>query len=218
MTETPTDPTSRPTVDWTASLVSQIDWHWTAQLRPRLDGLTDAEYLWEPAPGAWSVRPRGTSRAPVQGGSGATVIEFAFPPPEPAPVTTIAWRLGHVIVGVLGMRNASHFGGPPMDYLTFDYAAGAEQALAQLDEQYARWLDGVRALDDAALAAPCGPAEGEFATWPMADLVLHIHRELIHHGAEIALLRDLYRALPPTTRDALASTATTGAPQHNESA
>jgi hypothetical protein len=27
----------------------------------------------------------------------------------------------------------------------------------------------------------------------MADLVLHINRETIHHGAEIALLRDLYR-------------------------
>lgn len=26
----------------------------------------------------------------------------------------------------------------------------------------------------------------------MADLLLHIHREVIHHGAEIALLRDLY--------------------------
>ena len=26
----------------------------------------------------------------------------------------------------------------------------------------------------------------------MADLVLHIHRELIHHLAEVALLRDLY--------------------------
>ena len=26
----------------------------------------------------------------------------------------------------------------------------------------------------------------------MAALVLHINRELIHHGAEVALLRDLY--------------------------
>jgi hypothetical protein len=26
----------------------------------------------------------------------------------------------------------------------------------------------------------------------MAELVLHINREVIHHGAEIALLRDLY--------------------------
>jgi hypothetical protein len=27
----------------------------------------------------------------------------------------------------------------------------------------------------------------------MEGLVLHINKELIHHGAEIALLRDLYR-------------------------
>ena len=27
----------------------------------------------------------------------------------------------------------------------------------------------------------------------MAELVLHINRETLHHGAEIALLRDLYR-------------------------
>ena len=26
----------------------------------------------------------------------------------------------------------------------------------------------------------------------MAALVLHINREMLHHGAEIALLRDLY--------------------------
>ena len=26
----------------------------------------------------------------------------------------------------------------------------------------------------------------------MAGLVLHIHREVIHHGAEVSLLRDLY--------------------------
>jgi hypothetical protein len=44
------------------------------------------------------------------------------------------------------------------------------------------------------MAAPCGPAEGPFADYPMAALVLHINREVIHHGAEVALLRDLYRA------------------------
>ena len=27
------------------ALVDQLDWHWTHQLRPRLDGLTDDEYL-----------------------------------------------------------------------------------------------------------------------------------------------------------------------------
>jgi hypothetical protein len=27
----------------------------------------------------------------------------------------------------------------------------------------------------------------------MATLILHINREVIHHGAEVTLLRDLYR-------------------------
>jgi hypothetical protein len=184
--------TTTTTLDWTHELTDQLDFQWRTALRPRLDGLTDDEYLWEPVDGCWSVRPRGDSSAPILGGRGDFVIEFAQPAPEPAPVTTIAWRLGHVIVGVLGMRAASHFGGPAMDYLDFDYAGTAAEALAQLDAVYDRWITGVRGLDAAGLAAPCGPAEGPFAEYPMAALVLHINRETIHHGAEIALLRDLY--------------------------
>ncbi len=52
----------------------------------------------------------------------------------------------------------------------------------------------MRGLDAEALARPAGPAEGPYAEHSMATLVLHISREAIHHGAEIALLRDLYRA------------------------
>ncbi|HVH24589.1 MAG TPA: DinB family protein [Pseudonocardia sp.] len=180
-------------MDWTTLLVDQLDWHWKGQLRPRLAGLTDDEYFWEPAPNSWSVRPRGTSTAPVQAGGGAFTIDFAFPEPEPPPVTTIAWRLGHLIVGVFGARAASHFGGPPTDYSTFDYAGSADAALGQLDEAYEAWIAGVRGLDAAALARPVGPAEGPWAEHSMAELVLHINREGLHHGAEIALLRDLYR-------------------------
>ena len=180
-------------LDWTKELVDQLDWHWRVSLRPRLGGLTDEEYFDEPVRECWNVRPRGDSTAPVQGGSGAFVIEFQMPAPEPAPVTTIAWRLGHVIVGVLAMRSASHFGGPPTDYMVHDYAGTAAGALAQLDDAYGQWIGGVRGLDADCLAAPCGPAEGPYAEFPMATLVLHINREVLHHGAEIALLRDLYR-------------------------
>lgn len=182
------------TLDWTTQLLDQLEWHWHRQLRPRLQGLTDDEYFWEPAQPAWNVRPRGASTAPVQGGAGALTIDFAFPEPDPPPVTTIAWRLAHVIVGVLAARNAAHFGGPAADYATFAYAGTAAEALEQLDDAYARWTAGVRTLGPAELAAPCGPAEGPFAEYPMAALVLHISREVIHHGAEVALLRDLYRA------------------------
>ena len=71
--------------------------------------------------------------------------------------------------------------------------------LAELRRDYGEWITGVRSLDPAGLARPCGPAEGPFAEYPMAALVLHINREAIHHGAEIALLRDLY--LRRSTRD-----------------
>ena len=64
-------------VDWNFQLAQQLDWHWREQLRPRLNGLTDEEYFWEPVPGCWNVRPRGTSDAPVLGGSGAFTIDFA---------------------------------------------------------------------------------------------------------------------------------------------
>ena len=179
-------------IQWNDQLTDQLDWHWHHQLRGRLSGLSDGEYRWEPVNGAWSVRPRGTGMAAIQAGAGDWTIDFAFPEPDPAPVTTIAWRLGHIIVGVLGTRNAAHFGGPRIDYESFAYAATADEAVAQLDTQYATWLDGVRGLGEEGMELPCGPSEGGFAEWPMAALVLHINREVLHHGAEIALLRDLY--------------------------
>ena len=181
-------------MDWTARLLEQLTFHWDHQVRPGLEGLTDAEYLWEPAPGAWSIRPRPEARTAIFGGAGDLVAEFEFPEPVPAPVTTIAWRLGHVIVGVFGTRNASHFGGPPMDYFTVEWPPDARSAVAMLDEVYAGWVEGVRGLDEARLAEPVGEAEGSHAAAPYADLVLHIHREAIHHLAEVALLRDLHRA------------------------
>jgi hypothetical protein len=181
------------TVDWTSELVEQLDLHWRTQLRPRLEGLTDEEYRWEPVRGAWNVRPRGTGSAPIQAGRGDFTIDFALPEPDPAPVTTIAWRIGHVVVGVLGARAASHFGAPPVDYDSHEYPGDAATALAQLDAAYAAWTTGVRGLDETGLRRPCGPAEGPWADSPMAALVLHVNREVLHHGAEIALLRDLYR-------------------------
>lgn len=180
-------------IEWSNALADQLDWHWQNQFRPRLEGLTDDEYFWEPVTGCFSVRKRGAATAPRAAGAGEYVYEFAYPEPEIPPVTTIAWRLAHVIVGVFGARNAAHFGGPPAGWDTFSYAGTAGEALAQLDDAYATWIEGVRRLGPDGLARPCGPAEGPFSDYPLAELVLHINREALHHWAEIALLRDLYR-------------------------
>jgi hypothetical protein len=167
------------TTSMTTQLAEQLDFHWTHALRPRLDGLTDEEYFWQPVPECWTVHPDGG-------------IDFTYPEPDPAPFTTIAWRLAHVIVGVFAMRNHSHFGGPEAGYENWPYATDAATALRQLDEQYRIWIDGVHGLSGDDLSRPCGPAEGPYADYPMAALVLHINREVIHHGAEIACIRDLY--------------------------
>ena len=116
-------------------LADQLDYHWTNQLRPRLDGLTDDEYFWQPVPDCWTVHPDGS-------------IDFTYPEPDPAPFTTIAWRLAHVIVGVLAVRNHAHFGGPAADYQSWQYATDAATALRQLDDAYAQWIAGVRGLSD----------------------------------------------------------------------
>ena len=172
------------TVDWPTEIIEQLDWHWTAQLRPRLDGLGDEEYLWEPTPGAWTIHPDAAPDAR---------IDWTYPPPDPAPVTTIAWRLAHIVVGCIGVRSASHFGAPPVDYGSFPYARTADAALAQLDSAYAVWLAGVRGwAADGTMEQALGPGEGHYAASPRGALVLHINREVIHHGAEIALLRDLW--------------------------
>jgi hypothetical protein len=51
----------------------------------------------------------------------------------------------------------------------------------------------VCALSAADLAGSLRTGGGPFAEYPLAALVLHINREALHHGAEILLLRDLYR-------------------------
>jgi len=177
-------------INWNAELVDQLTWHWDNQLRPRLSGLTDEEYLWEPVAGCWNLRRRGEGRAAIAAGPGAYLLDFDPSEPEPPPVTTIAWRIGHLLVGVFGARNTSHFGGPPTDYPSYDYPSKAADALAQLDEFQERWVTGVRALRPEDLAKPSG--EHGYESSPMATLILHINREVLHHGAEIALLRDLY--------------------------
>ncbi|MGH3882482.1 MAG: DinB family protein [Pseudonocardiaceae bacterium] len=182
------------TIDWTHECVEQLDWHWRVQLRPRLEGLTDAEYLWEPVPGCWSIRPRGEATSAMAAGAGDWVADFELPEPDPTPITTIAWRLGHISIGLFAMRASAHFGDGSVSYQTTHWPATAASALDLLDRSYEAWTSAVRALDHNGLARAVGPAEGPWADHSMATLVLHINREAIHHGAEVSLLRDLYRA------------------------
>ena len=54
------------TTTFNSQLVEQLDFHWKHALRPRLDGLTDDEYFWQPVPDCWTVHPDGGSTSPIR--------------------------------------------------------------------------------------------------------------------------------------------------------
>lgn len=177
-------------VDWNAEIVDQLETHWQQQLRPRLDGLTDEEFFWEPVRGCWTLNRRGESPTPAPIGDGAFVMDYAPPPYERVPVTTIAWRVAHLI-DVFGPPGLPHFESPRTDHPVVDFPGTADGALRALDEGYAAWLADLRGIGEPGLGLRQGRPQ-LFAEAPMAKFVLHIHREVIHHGAEVSLLRDLY--------------------------
>ena len=73
-------------IDWSNELAEQLDWQWQNHLRPRLDGLTDEEYFWEPVPGCWTIRhARHRRRRRPRSARGSTCFEFAYPEPEVPP-------------------------------------------------------------------------------------------------------------------------------------
>lgn len=179
------------------AVTGQIDYHWDAGIRPRLEGLTDAEYLWEPAPNCWTLRPTE---------DGQVICDFEWPPPKPPPFTTVAWRLFHIAVGCFAERSTRYFPDHVAEPWTqriwegpFSFPMTADGAVAFLDRAWMEWRSGLDAAGEEGLWRPLGDGEGDVKDMqlgkddPFIGLVLHIHREVIHHGAEILLLRDLYR-------------------------
>ncbi|HVX42855.1 MAG TPA: DinB family protein [Mycobacteriales bacterium] len=172
-----------------SDLIDLSDYAWQ-RLIGRLDGMEDAEYLWEPAPGSWSIRP---------GADGAWRLDGAVPAPDPAPLTTIAWRLHHIADGVLAAeRNATWLGLAIAAPVVGAPAATVAEVRPRLEASYSFWRQCLDGAGD--LSAPVGPVAGHYADATRRSFVLHELDELIHHSAEVALLLDLYRAAPSITR------------------
>ncbi len=167
---------------WNHELLDQLDFAWNVQFLPRMQGISDEEYLWEPVDGCLSVRPVGDGTFRLDANARTS----------PSPFTMIAWRIGHM-ASVFGTRASNHFGDASYEEGAVRWPGTAAGALELLTGQYQLWHDGVESLGEEGLFEPSGPHEGPFAEFPKATLVLHITREFLHHAAEVALLRDLYR-------------------------
>ncbi len=206
----------------------------------RLTGLGDEEYLWEPAPGAWSIRRRGHAASPRpygpgewmldNGASGIPAAEYAqidrqvrggmtvakvaadwgvssqrveeilnrVGPPQPdlAPVTTIAWRLGHLHSDFAGRWEWTFGARQRQPDLLVDFSPSAAAALERFWALMDRWHASVAAMTPEQLDTP-GFGQypnGSDPDEPFATVLWGANLEFIHHMAEIALLRDLWRA------------------------
>ncbi|WP_427893004.1 DinB family protein [Kribbella sp. GL6] len=165
------------------NLLDLSDFAWQ-RLRQRVEGLTDDEYFWEPFDGCWSVRK--TAEGYVADGSRL--------PPAPAPFTTVAWRITHLVDILQAERTATWFGHtateepPPVP-------GSASEALAALDRAYEIWRGRLAALSQDDLDRAMGPIAGPYGDNDGTSFALHIIDELIHHGAEVGTVRDFYRGV-----------------------
>lgn len=165
--------TIRP-VGLAVSTLGLLDYVWP-RIRGRLEGITDVEYLWEPAPRCWSVRLTA---------SGTGEAERADPPPEPPPVTSMAWRTWHIGSECLGGFAERLFGLHPLPIGPLEWFPNANSALEAMDRAWSAFSDGSHVLDDEAMAAKLEPDFGPWAAANHADAVLHVVDEIVHHGAD----------------------------------
>lgn len=156
----------------------------------RMEGLTDAEYQWQPVPDCMTVRRtddgvyRADSRPPDSSTSAGA----------PEPMTTIAWRTWHI--GSFCLRGyVIHFFEDVPDFGDrFEWPGTADLGKLALEEDWVRFVTRVGALGDERLLAPIGKLAEPYG-WGEASylaLALHALDEVAHHGGEIGLMRDLY--------------------------
>jgi hypothetical protein len=115
---------------------------------------------------------------------------------EVPPFTTIAWRYTHISDLLSEERCATWLGLEPEPENLFADGAppDAKRARELFEKAFARWKRYVTATDETKLFEKVGSVGRNFADRTRVQFVLHILDEAIHHGAEIGVLRDLYRA------------------------
>jgi hypothetical protein len=160
------------------------------QLFGRLEGLTDDELLWEPAPGCWTVRllEDGSTRPTSDDGWWA-------PAPDAEPPRTLAWSMGHLGAGSL--IRADWLVGAHQMTKGPDWPMNAAAAIPFLREGLQAWRSGLDQMSDEDLDTVGRSAYpgGLDPQLPLLDIVWWINKEVLWHAAEIWYVRDLYAVM-----------------------
>ncbi|MCM3660130.1 DinB family protein [Georgenia satyanarayanai] len=189
-----------PEFDWSilevptpkAMALGQLGFSWL-ELAGRLTTVTQEEFAWEPRPRALNVVRRGEERTPRTLGTGEWVAEWPAGPDEPG-ARTIAWLVAHLTETYLE-RWEWTFGERQRRRQDAVVHGGVDEAREELARRVDAWRTGVESVPDADfMTVGLSQATEIDAAAPFGHLVLHLNRELIHHGSEIFVLTDLYRS------------------------
>jgi len=160
------------------------------QLFARLEGLTDKELLWEPAPVSWTVRRLD------DGSSEPTSHDLWWAPTSDAePPRTLAWSMGHLGAGALIRADwlvGAHemISGPA-------WPMNVDEAVPFLRHGLEAWRSGLDQMsdDDLDTVGRSAYPGGLDPQLPLLDIVWWVNKELLWHAAEIWYVRDLYGAV-----------------------
>jgi len=150
-------------------------------MRSRLHGLSEDEFFWMPVPDSWTVFQT----------EGRWEHHYAEPDTEPAPFTTIAWRLTHLAMCKV-MYHEYAFGPGRLTWLTLETPGSPEAAIEMLETGHALLTEDLAASTDPDLEREVPTNWGE--RWPAWRIFWTMIHHDAHHGGELGALRDLYRA------------------------
>ncbi|HZO66644.1 MAG: DinB family protein [Kribbellaceae bacterium] len=175
-----------------AMVRGQLEFSWLV-LSGRLATLTDEQYFWRPAPDALTVvrrsdRHRGRLRLV---GTGDWVSQWPVEPDHRGP-RTIAWLVAH-LTELFFERWEWTFGGHHQRRDAITLHGNARDAVAWLTHWVDSWREAIAGLDESDVGTVgLSHATDLDALSPFGHVVLHLNRELIHHGSEIMTLQDLH--------------------------
>ncbi|MBA9006336.1 DinB family protein [Thermomonospora cellulosilytica] len=161
----------------------QFDLTW-ALFDHHLERLVAEDFLWEPAPLCWTVRPDE---------DGTWVPDWAETEPEPVPVPTIGWLSWHigwwwsVAIDHAQCRR-------PRERTEITWPGDGKAAVAWLRDLREEWLTVLDRLTDADLDAPAPFPWRNDPAHTVAHMVGWVNSELMKNAAEIGQLRLLRAA------------------------
>ena len=189
-----------PEFDWSilsvdtpkAMALGQLGFSWL-ELAARLATVTQEEFVWEPRPGTLGVVRRGQARTAQTLGAGEGVAEWPEGHDHPGP-RSVAWLVAH-LTEAYAERWEWTFGERRRRRADVVLHGEVVAARAELTRWVEAWRTDVAVVpDDEFMTVGLSQATEIDAAAPFGHLVLHMNRELIHHGAEILVLTDLWRA------------------------